>query len=294
MEEKKFQTNCPSLIYFVFFRTYYSAELESVDYANAEEARQKINNWVEGQTANKIQNLIPSGVLNALVRLVLVNAIYFKGDWVQKFDPKNTEKADFHVSAADKVTVDMMFQSKKFRVGYSRDLKTSVVEMPYIGDDLSMVVLLPDKQSSIEQLEQGLTLSHLINLQTSFRMSETNSLVWLPKFKMEQDFDLSDILSDMGMSHLFSDTNADLSGVDGQRNLYLSKVLHKAFIEVNEEGSEAAAATAGIMMLRAAPRKMMFKADRPFLFFIQDTKAGTILFLGKMVAPEAAVAKDEH
>ena len=224
--------------------------------------------------------------------MVLVNAVYFKGDWAMKFDAKNTKKEKFHCSDGSSMDVDMMNMKKKFSMDYIRDLKTKALELPYKGESLSMIILLPDDKDGLANLEAGLTADHLANLR-HHPHSRNDVKVALPRFKLKESASLKETLSNMGMLEVFSDSKSDLSKMDGTRNLFLSKVVHKAFIEVNEEGSEAAAATAAVVMLRSMPMVREFRADHPFLFMIRCNRTKSLLFMGKMESPSASAVKDE-
>lgn len=260
-------------------KDYYSAALALVDFIR-EEARCTINTWVEQQTQEKIQNLIPEGILTDLTRLVLTNAIYFKGNWKSQFEQISTKEEPFTIAPDEQVNVPMMHQEGAFRYASLKDLE--VLELPYVGDRLSMVILLPRKLDGLAQLEQQLTSANLQKwLSSLYLMNQL--LVWLPKFKLTSDFKLNQALSEMGMPLAFDKEKADFTGMTNKPLLYISALIHKAFVEVNEEGTEAAAATAVEMMLRSLPP--MFKADRPFIFLIRDTQSDSILFLGRVVNP---------
>jgi serpin B len=261
----------------------YRSEIVKADFAgNAEAERKKINTWVEKQTNDKIKNLIPKGVLDPLTRMVLVNAIYFKGDWESQFKEINTRELDFNVTAQKKVKSKMMYQEKDFRV--AEDENTQVLEMPYKGKRLSMVVLLPKQKNGIGELEKTLTADKLNSLISKLRSMKVQ--VTFPKFKVETGYDLVSPLVKLGMKDAFG-TRADFSGMDGTRDLYISAIMHKAFVEVDEKGTEAAAATAVMMAVTsAAPSpSYQFNADHPFLFFIRDNITGSILFMGRVVNP---------
>lgn len=270
-------------------RKHYDATAENVNFAgDGEGARKTINEWVESKTNKKIKELLPDGSIDPLTRLILVNAVYFKGDWNEKFDPANTQEADFRLAEGGSVKVPLMhLQKKKFDYGISRELNdVKALRLPYAGGKLNFVVLLPEHPEGINDLEKNLTVDHIINYERSFcLMPNKEVMVYLPRFKLEDSFDLGDTLSKQGMRDLFS-TGADLSGIDGTRNLFVSKVIHKSFIEVNEEGSEAAAATGVMMMVKGLPRVYNFRADHPFLFFIQDKETGAIVFMGKYSQPK--------
>jgi len=188
-----------------------------------------------------------------------------------------------------------MYMKAKFVYGLNSELKCQAIELPYSGENLSMFVLLPDQGSSLSQLEDKLTSADLANVEKKFSMRSMELKLWLPRFKLDEKLSLAEMLGQMGMRDLFTDGVADLSGVDGSKELYVSKVLHQAVVEVNEEGTEAAAATAVVMMMRSAAfHQEIFRADHPFLFFIQHKATKSILFLGRLVKPSSvASAKGE-
>jgi serpin B len=249
-----------------------------------EEARQEINKWVEAKTNKKIIDLIPSGVLDSLTRLVLVNAIYFKGDWNIQFKQENTNDAEFHISADEKIMVPMMFMKEDFNFGMDRNYGIQAIELSYVDKQLSMFLLLPVEGKSLDEVLAQLQPEDFFDLRRRFRMHSQKVSVYLPRFKVEQSFNLKQVLTSMGLTAMFSE-KADFSGIDGTKQLYISEVIHKAFLEVNEKGSEAAAATGVVMMLRMAPMNLEFRADRPFFCLIRDNSTNSILFLGKIVRP---------
>ena len=262
-------------------RDHYGAELAQVDFAqDTEAARHTINAWVEEKTEEKIKDLLAQGVLDSGTTLVLTNAIYFKGDWQRKFEAKATKDAPFLLTPQKKVTVPMMRQRGKFAYGVVGNVQ--VLELPYVGKDLSMFVLLPKEVDGLADLEKSLSVETL-NTWTSGLREQTVEVL-LPKFKMTSGFRLEKVLGAMGMPLAFSD-KADFSGMTGQRGLFISAVIHKAFIDVNEEGTEAAAATA-VVMRAPAPPNPIFRADHAFLFLIRDNRTGSILFLGRMMNPK--------
>ncbi|XP_078694037.1 leukocyte elastase inhibitor-like [Branchiostoma floridae x Branchiostoma belcheri] len=270
---------------------HYRAQLAPVDFhGNTEGVRQTINTWVEEHTEKKIQDLLAPGTVTPSTMLVLVNAIYFKGSWERKFEESRTRLDTFHISRDEKVEVPMMRQQGRFKLAYDEDLNCQILEMPYQGKYLSMVFVLPDKMDALSTIEALLTPDLLRRWQKS--ASEVSTMVQIPRFKLVQDFVLNEKLADMGMTALFSRADADLSGITGSRDLYVSHVIHKAFVEVNEEGSEAAAATAVSMMKRSLDGETFF-ADHPFLFFIRDNDSNSILFLGRLVRPDGPTTKDE-
>ncbi len=265
-----------------------------LDYSNGEKARGIINRWVEQETKEKIKDLIPSGALDSLTRMVLTNAIYFKGDWLAQFKEKSTREMPFKVTPTKIVKAPMMYQKGNF--GYYQDADVQVLEMPYKGDKVSMFVLLPNQgggqtfRRPTNPPAQKKTLADIEKMLSPAKLSEwigkvrqTKIDTWFPKFKMTSEFSLSQQLQALGMKKAFGD--ADFSGMDGTKRLYISAVLHKAFVEVNEEGTEAAAATAVVIQSRSARRYPSFRADHPFLFLIRDKATGSILFLGRYAEP---------
>ena len=261
----------------------YQADLKQVDFSSAaESARQAINAWVEQQTNEKIKDLLPPKVLNALTRLVLVNAIYFKGFWDNQFKSRDTREMEFWLLTEVAVKVPMMHQEHQF--GYWENDWLQIIEMPYTEESLSLIVLLPKEKTGITDLEQKLNFENMMAWQS--RLRKRKVIVFFPKFKIESQFSLGQTLALMGMPDAFDPELADFSAMVGQKELYISAVIHKAFLEVNEEGSEAAAATGVVVGVTSiAPSPPIFKADHPFVFFIRDNKSQSILFLGRVLNP---------
>jgi serpin B len=264
----------------------YGAELGLLDFKQADAARETINSWIEEQTNDKIQNLIAPGVLDASTRLVLTNANYFKARWTHEFNKGATTEAPFHVSGSQQIAVPTMHQTQRLRFSASDGVQ--LLELPYgKTGSLSMLILLPKAIDGLGALEKLLTSE---NLQTWSAGLQTRLVkVDLPKFKTTSQFSLGDVLESIGMSLAFSD-KADFSGMSTEEQLFISDVIHKAFVDVNEEGTEAAAATA-IAMRAAAMRPrpeepVEFRADHPFVFLIRDNRTQSILFLGRMVNPK--------
>jgi len=259
---------------------YYGAKLEELDFKDTEKARKTINAWVEKETRNKIKDLIQPGVLFPDTRLVLTNAIYFKADWELKFKKERTKDGVFNVDKDKKVTVPMMTQRSDFKYGEFGNLK--ILEMPYIGKDFSMIILLPSKVDGVTELDKSLSLENLENWISKLYLEEIT--VYLPRFKMTSGFELSKILKSLGMTDAF-DNKADFSGMTGTKELNISAVIHKAFVAVDEEGSEAAASTAVVMAPKGIAVSKEFRADHPFIFLIRENKTGSILFMGRMMNP---------
>jgi serpin B len=266
-------------------QTYYGAGLREVDFAATEQARRTINRWVEEQTHDKIKELIQKGILSANTRLVLTNAIYFKGDWAVRFDKKQTFAEAFHLAPGKTVQVPMMHLTAHFRYGGGEDFQA--LELPYGKGDLSMLVLLPKEVGGLPALEKKLSADWLAGLLGRLRNGEV--VVSLPKFRLTRDYGLAKILAAMGMPTAFQAGKADFSGMVGSREkVFISAVIHKAFVDVNERGTEAAAATAVVVDAAPAepPARMLFRADRPFVFLIRDNRTGSILFLGRVSNPK--------
>jgi serpin B len=266
-------------------KKFYRAEVTPQDFEGAAEAaRITINTWVANKTSNLITGLLPQGSVTSLTRMILVNAIYFKGDWSSPFRKDATQATLFHLSSTETTPVQMMFQTEKLSYAATPDLQA--LRLPYAGNDLSMVLLLPREKAGIEKVEALLTPARLQEWLGSLK--QTKVRVWLPKFKVESSFSLNKVLSQMGITDAFEPNQADFSRMNGARDLYISAVVHKAFVEVNEEGTEAAAATGVIMMTRSMavePPPEEFRADHPFLYLIRDDKTGTILFMGRCAKP---------
>ncbi|MBN2198116.1 serpin family protein [Candidatus Wolfebacteria bacterium] len=266
---------------------YYGGKAVNVDFANkTEETRQTINSFIEEQTKNKIKNLIPKGALDLTTRLVLTNAVYFKGDWEWQFDIKETFESDFKITPDNIIKTEMMnmkpgIDEAKFNYLDNGDLQ--VLELPYKGDKISMLILLPTE--NLDVVESNLTFEKINEYKS--QMKETKlDLISLPKFEFETKYFMKETLSNLGMSSAFSFQDADFSGMTGKKDLFIGFVIHQAYIKVDEKGTEAAAATAVGMNLTSMPNfRTVFKADHPFLFMIQEKQTGNILFLGKVVNP---------
>jgi serpin B len=266
---------------------HYGVTITPVDYKGATEAaRKQIDDWVEAKTEKKIQNLIKPGVLTVDTRLVLANAIYFKGNWSIQFDPKHTAEQPFHIASGKDAKCQLMY--RRGLVAYGETPELQVLELPYAGDDLAMIILLPRKIDGINGLEERLTA---VNLQKWIQgLQQQKVVVQLPKFKTTSEFSLKDKLMTLGMTDAFNLNRADLSGMGGKPgDLFISAVVHKAFVDVNEEGTEAAAATAVVTTEKAASHEeppRVFRADHPFLFLIVDKTTGSLLFMGRVMEPK--------
>ncbi|MFP4027749.1 MAG: serpin family protein [Candidatus Brocadiia bacterium] len=262
----------------------YGAGLRTVDFkSQTETARKTINDWVAEETKNQIKDLLKKDDVNPAVRLILTNAIYFLGTWESKFGENLTQKKPFHLSGGKTVQVPMMNQTESFRYGKFGDIQC--LELPYKGDDLVMLVLLP-KKGTLDQLTKRLSAQTLRIWRRQLQARRVT--VEIPRFKLKYRICLKKNLKAMGMTDAFSPKNADFSGIAGRRDLFISKVIHEAFGDVNEKGTEAAAATAVAMERESiSSPPVVFKADHPFVFAVCDKKTGTILFLGQLMSPEA-------
>lgn len=264
---------------------YYGAGIFSVDYkGQSESARNKINTWVEKETQEKIKELIKKGGLTPLTRLVLCNAIYFKGNWLTQFDKKRTIEAMFYTSPNKPINVLIMSQNLKIKFKEMNSFST--IELPYEGNNLSMIVFLPKEINGLAGIEKDLTYDNVNNWIDELSSSDESEIfVSLPKFKTTCEFELSTNLKKMGIPSAFSLPPADFSGMTGAKELFISEVIHKAFVDVNEEGTEAAAATAVVMKRLSISKPLTFRADHPFIFLIRENKTKSILFLGRIVDP---------
>ena len=261
----------------------YGAGLRLLDFVNApEQSRLKINDWVSDETEGRIEDLIPPGVIDSLTRLVLTNAIYFNAAWLYPFSKDMTKDGTFHLLDGRELVVPMMMQTES--LGYAEGEGYQAVELLYDGSELSMVVLLP-QAGQFEAFESSLDadlVGTIIN-----DLSERQVVLTMPKFEFESHFGLVDTLAEMGMPIAFSGA-ADFSGMTGTRELMIGDVLHKAFVSVDEAGTEAAAATAVVMKLTAAPSETAkVTVDRPFVFLIRDIETDAILFVGRVLTPFA-------
>lgn len=274
---------------------YFRSDAQLVDFGDNVKAAAEINDWVLNQTANKIKDLVGPDALDSLTRLVLVNAIYFKGNWMHKFKESNTEKADFFLKdGKTTVKVDMMkLTDKKFR--YKRnpaDLKACTCEFPYAGETVSMTIILPHEGVNIEEVESELNEKVLAEVLHRVPMPGPVPIhAYIPKFKMEYKQELSQCLKTLGATDAFDQDKADFSLISpSPEALYVSQVIHQAVVELNEQGTEAAAATAVVMKMRCMvmdfnPPPEKFECNRPFLFVIHETNSNGILFMGKYMCP---------
>ena len=261
----------------------YGAGLRILDFiTETEKSRVAINDWVSNQTEGRIENLIPPGAISELTRLVLTNAIYFNAAWKHSFDEKMTTNGPFYLLNGGQVTVPMMKQTESFC--YTAGEGYQAVELPYDGGELSMVILLPTS-GNFEAFEKGLQAQPVDAIISE--LQNTRVTLTMPKFEFKSQFSLKDTLSDMDMRDAFSPEDADFSGMTGNPELFISDVVHKAFVAVDEAGTEAAAATAVIVGTTSVPTEPPVEVtiDRPFIFLIRDIETGSILFVGRVLNP---------
>jgi len=266
---------------------YYSGKVEKLDFVGQpEESRSLINDWVEEKTNDKIKDLVPSSAINPSTRLIITNAVYFNGKWINEFDEHDTKERKYYPSANDEIIVDTMYI--KHHLNYGESSNAKIIELPYKGNELSMYIVLPEK-NDIDKFENDFSVKDYEKLKSKMD-SKYEVKTWIPKFKFETKTDLSDSLKNMGAVEAFDD-NANFSGIS-DISMKISTVIHQAFIDVQEEGTEAAAATAVMVddcveYVEPKPEPIReFKADHPFMFFIEDKRTGCILFMGKIEKPE--------
>ncbi|XP_067554987.1 plasminogen activator inhibitor 2-like isoform X2 [Pseudorca crassidens] len=275
--------------YMQLSKKYYSTEPQAVDFLErAEDARKKINSWVKTQTKGKIPNLLPEGSIDAETKMVLVNAVYFKGNWKTPFQKKLNRLYPFRVNLTQRKEVQMMFLHEKLNIGHIEDLKVQILELPYAGY-VSMFLLLPDEiaecSTGLELLESEITYDKLNKWLSEDTMVEDDVEVYVPRFKLEEHYELKPILMSMGMDDAFSQGQANFLGMSEKNDLFLSEVFHQASVDVNEQGTEAAAGTGVIMSGRTGHGGPRFVADHPFLFFIMHKITKSILFFGRFASP---------
>lgn len=265
-------------------QTFFKTSIETADFQNnAASVTDSINNWVREKTKDKIKKLLDKP-LDPVTKLVLLNAVYFKGSWQIQFDPNNTKQELFYNNEIHAQQTDMMKSNGKFNYTQVEELESQLLELPYNGDDISMYILLPNQKTGAQRLTEKLVNFGIVENAIS-TLREISVDVAIPKFKVESSYSLKDHLKQLGLRQAFSD-DADFSGINGKRDLKVSDVFHKAVIEINEEGSEAAAATAIIIGVKTTSinhdMKPIFRADHPFIFFIRDNRNGIILFAGQI------------
>lgn len=266
-------------IYTQTIEKFYRGQVQRVNFLNEEESREIINDWVEDKTNDKIENLIPKKVINDLTRLILVNAIYFKSNWHYEFDEDKTKERNFQVSKTQFITAPLMYLPAKEEFKYFENKAFQAIELPYLDKKLSMVVILPKDEMNLSAKVDYKQYKGFIN-----KLMPHKVKIYFPKFKFRNKYMMADALKEMGMRKSFTN-QADFSGISGKKDLKISQVIHQSFIEVNEEGTEASAATAVVMSRKSISRNPLFKADHPFTFLIKDNATGLILFIGRVSNP---------
>lgn len=270
--------------YLTLTEDYYNAGLKVVDFKNQiENSRKEINEWVALQTNRRIENLIAPGILAPTTRFVLTNAIYFNAQWRYQFKEEDTREMPFYVN--DTETVNAQFMNKTLSLRHYRDRELQAVEIPYSGNQLTMIVLLPGVRNGLAEMERNMTYEKFQRIYNALALEEELILA-LPKFTMESELELAEELKAMGLTEPFAQ-GADFSGITGGMELNISDVIHKTFINVNEQGTEAAAATAVVLREKAVAVPMKFTADHPFMFLIVDASTQAILFMGRVTEPIA-------
>jgi len=261
----------------------YGAGMRLVDFENDPEGvRRSINEWVSDQTRSRIKDIIPPGVIDTLTRLVLANAIYFKATWEYKFEANNTADRQFYLLNGDRISVPTMEINHPVTFSYAAGDGWQAVALPYLGGSTEMVIMVPDN-GNFEAFESDLSAEDYGQILAA--MEPQAVILSMPKFSFETQVGLRELLAGMGMQAAFDPVAADFSGIDGQRDLFISDAIHKAFIAVDEKGTEAAAATVVVMSTASMPEGIVLTIDRPFIYLIRDTPTGTILFMGRVVDP---------
>ncbi|KAM9739152.1 serpin B9-like isoform 2-T2 [Dama dama] len=265
---------------------FYYAELEQLSFAEAAEpSRKQINAWVSKKTEGKIPELLPANSINAETRLILVNAVYFKGRWSEKFDKEYTREMPFRINQKEQRPVQMMFQDGVFRLARIQEVQAQVLELPYADEELSMLVLLPNDHVPLSSVEKHLTWEKFLAWTQPHSMKKTQVEVFLPKFKLEMTYDMVSVLQGLGVLEAFQSGRADFSAMSPSEGLCLSALAHKSVVEVDEEGTEAAAASAMLQVDSCMVNQPRFCADHPFLFFIRHNGSRSTLFCGRFSSP---------
>lgn len=270
-------------------KKYFNAEVNHVDFSQSVAVANYINKWVENNTNNVLRDLVSSRDFDAVTRLALISAVYFKGSWKSQFRPENTRTFSFTKDDESEVQIPMMYQQGEFYYGEFSDGSNEaggiyqVLEIPYEGDEISMMLVLSRQEVPLATLEPLVKAQLIEEWANSVKKQKVE--VYLPRFTVEQEIDLKDILKALGITEIFI-KSANLTTLSDNKDLFLSKAIHKSFIEVNEEGSEAAAASGMIAISRMAVLYPQVIVDHPFFFLIRNRRTGTILFMGRVMHPE--------
>ncbi|XP_036729692.1 serpin B6-like [Balaenoptera musculus] len=264
-------------------RKFNQAEMEELDFISAaEESRKHINTWVAQRTEGKITDLLSPNSVDPMTCLVLVNAIYFKGNWENQFNEQHTKERLFKVRKNVEKPVQMMIKKSAFKMTYIGEIFTKILVLPYVGRELNMIIMLPHGNTDLKTVEKELAYEKFVEWTRPDLMQEEEVEVSLPRFKLGESYNMEGVLRTLGVTDAFEDTRADFSTMSSRKDLLLSQVAHKTFVEVDEEGTEAAAATAAVLMLRCARITPRFCANHPFLFFIHNSKTSGLLFCGRL------------
>ncbi|XP_058686202.1 ovalbumin-like isoform X1 [Poecile atricapillus] len=272
-------------VYLKCVKKLYRSGLETVNFKTASsQARQRINSWVKNQTNGQIQDFLEPSSVNPQTVLVLVNAIYFKGIWKTAFKEEHTWEVPFNVTEQESRTVQMMYQNSTFKVARVAEDKIKILELPYTSGELSLLVLLPDDISGLAQLENKISYEKLMEWTSSNVMEKKRVRVYLPRMKIEEKYNLTSVLTSLGMTDLFS-PSANLSGISSAESLRISEAIHQAYVEVTEEGTEEAGSADDIEDIQQSSEVEEFRADHPFLFLIKHNPSNLILFFGRYCYP---------
>ncbi|XP_048201975.1 serpin I2 [Perognathus longimembris pacificus] len=271
-------------------KEFFQSSTELVDFLDAMVCAETINAWVESKTDGKIKNMFSKEDFGPLTRLVLVNAIYFKGEWKHKFRKENTQLMEFTKKDGSTVKIPMMMAQSKTKYGYFSEssMKYEVLELPYKGDDFSLIIVLPAKDVSMEEVEKRIT-AHQI-LKWSSEMQEEEVEMALPRFNIEQKLDFKEALYFLNVTEMFSG-GCDLSGITDSSEVYVSKVMQKIFLEINEDGSEAVTSTGMHLPVIMSLTQARFIANHPFLFIVKNNPTESILFMGRVTNPDIQATK---
>ncbi|XP_041514809.1 serpin I2 [Microtus oregoni] len=271
-------------------KEFFQSAAKLVDFLDAKACAETISTWVESKTDGKIKNMFSENDFGPLTRLVLVNAIYFKGDWQQKFRKEDTEMTDFHKKDGSTVKVPMMKALLRAKYGYFSEsfVTCQVLELPFKSNEFSMVIILPAKGMNIEEVEKQVTARHI--QRWLFELQEKEVEVSLPRFKTEQKLDFKEVLPSLNVTEIFN-RGCDLSGITDSSEVYVSRVMQKVFFEINEDGGEAATSTGVDIPAIMSLTQTQFLANHPFLFVMKHTQSESILFMGRVTDPDIQTTK---
>ncbi|XP_052083735.1 leukocyte elastase inhibitor-like [Mytilus californianus] len=264
---------------------YYGSDLKSMNFKSApNQSRIYINNWIANATKDKIKNMFPPKTITSATVMVLANAIYFKGTWNKEFNPHNTTKRNFLNNSNQQKQVDMMYDQRNVVAGENTELDCKILQLPYTGNKLSMIFLLPNDANGLSQLESKINMTTFKSLFSGIRPRDT--IIRIPKFVFEAKYDLKPVLTSLGITEIFDSQTANFAKMTTMKSVFVNDARHKSYIEVTEQGTEAAAATTiQMVMTSSMSGPFQFVADHPFMFVIRDNNSGTILFVGRYANP---------